>query len=137
MYGHSFLKSYSFDDDQDVNKNNNIADKWLGEINSGNNFTLQMVLELPFGFLPYLGYYQGNFKEEKNDQDLWDERYRFSFSDIVPDISYTSNIITGYSYGLKYRLEFFDLPIVPFISGEILNQQFKSINYLKSKDLIY
>ena len=137
QYGHSFLKSYSFDDDQDVNKNNNIADKWLGEINSGNNFTLQMVLELPFGFLPYLGYYQGNFKEEKNDQDLWDERYRFSFSDIVPDISYTSNIITGYSYGLKYRLEFFDLPIVPFISGEILNQQFKSINYLKSKDLIY
>ena len=80
--GRSSLKPNSFNDDQEILYYEEKDDKWLNDISSKNSYSLKVVLKLPFGLMPFVGYYQNSFAENENNYELWDNRYIMPFSSI-------------------------------------------------------
>jgi len=129
-YGYSILGPVSFDDDQPYAERK--AQGWINDINSGNSLTTQILINLPYGFSPFFGLYFGNFPEKKNNQDLWRERY-YDNLDYELVSKYSGSRLSGFHWGLKYKMPIFKGPINPVLSVKNTHYRYRNDNLLKAE----
>ena len=138
-YGWSKPGPYSFNDEQSHwGVSGEIAENWLGHINKGNFTNGNIVLKLPFGILPYWGFYQAQFFEKNYNIEVINQRFGLSSYEFSPEMKFAINQIHGYCYGVRLRFtELFEWPINPFIAYESYKNTFESNYGMMAENIQY